>query len=242
LWDPPFINAAIDGHGGEIRDRLRCCTTATQLVKVEGLSSDGRPVVFVDVLGFGSPGKTNSEIVVEAGNFLLKAYGGSVPIDSILYLHRINDNRASITVSNELELFKASLHQQDTPRTVFVTTMWNFGIGAREENREKELRGKIGQNIGIERFMNTPKSAQKIASGMDAGWSRSVDASITTGFVDERKRLVPGNSAVSRGEKRGVRSQRDTPQRDNLATMREGGDDTTPAYDISQRGGWLCFP
>ncbi|KAG8808323.1 hypothetical protein FRC17_004002 [Serendipita sp. 399] len=115
--------------------------------------------------------------------------------------------------------------------------MWNFGISAREENREKELRGKIGENIGIEGFMNTPESAQKIASDMDARWSRSVEASITTGFVDERKRLVPGNSPVSRAEKRGIRSQRDTTQRGNLATMREGDDDTTPAYDVSQRGG-----
>ncbi|KAG8859231.1 hypothetical protein FRB91_008598 [Serendipita sp. 411] len=68
-----FIDYATNGGGGGIGHGMRSFTENIRVVRAEGLTGDGRPVVFVDIPGFGATDKSNIQILAMVASFLAKA-------------------------------------------------------------------------------------------------------------------------------------------------------------------------
>jgi hypothetical protein len=103
------------------------------------------------------------------GSLSLRSYKGKVNIATIVYLHRIIDNRMSGSQLKNLKMFRTICGQEAMPNVVIATTMWSRlgGSHAEGEMREAELiRGywadMIAQGCRVERFQDTCESAWHI--------------------------------------------------------------------------------
>jgi len=99
--------------------------------------------------------------------WLVKTYKGNVNIATIIYLHRISDNRMTGSVLRNLRVFASLCGQKAMPNVVLATTMWGRveeGTGAK---REKQLQNEfwkdmLAEGCEIDRFENSHDSAWRI--------------------------------------------------------------------------------
>jgi len=133
--------------------------------------TDDYPVVFVDTPGFDHTSMSDMEVVTMIADWLLKAYQGDINIATILYLHRISDNRMSKSAMKNLQIFSSLCGQKAMPNVVIVTTMWSFipkelGI-RREEHLKREVwKDMLGDGCRIGRFEDTYASAWSIVDNL----------------------------------------------------------------------------
>lgn len=95
------------------------------------------------------------------------SYKGNDNVTTILYLHRISDNRMSGSAMKNLQLFRRLCGQQVMPNAVIVTTMWSYvpeelGIMREECLKEEVWKDVLGDRCRAERFKDTYESAWDI--------------------------------------------------------------------------------
>jgi hypothetical protein len=113
----------------------------------------------------------------------------SVKVGTVIYLHRISDNRMSATQLQNLHKFAKLCGPQAMPNAVIATTMWDDVHESTRVRREQELRdqfwsGMLADGCRFERFENTPESAWKII-----GQHSSTTLRLSDEMIDNKKLL-----------------------------------------------------
>jgi hypothetical protein len=98
---------------------------------------------------------------------LSRSYKGSVNIATIVYLHRISDNRMTGSVLKNLEMFVALCGQKAMPNVIIATTMWGEVKKENGLRRESELKREFWKDMvaggcRTDRFEDTNESAWRI--------------------------------------------------------------------------------
>jgi hypothetical protein len=95
-----------------------------------------------------------------------------VHLATIIYLHRISDNRMSASMLKNLKSFKDLCGMEAMPRIVIATTMWSeinqVEVGVRREELMRKSFWKDMQSNGcrLERFEDSYESAWKIIGSL----------------------------------------------------------------------------
>ncbi|KAG8828363.1 hypothetical protein FRC19_006461 [Serendipita sp. 401] len=165
-----FINHAIKGSGDGIGHGLRSQTRAIRVIRPPDLTSGDRPIVFVDTPGLDDTDTPSIEVLGMISEFLIQANKDKIPVERILYLHRISDNRMAGSILRELRVFKGMCGDTAIPSVVLVTTMWslvNKVVGEARLSELKETFWKEFRDAGckFERFEDSEASARQIAFG-----------------------------------------------------------------------------
>jgi chromosome condensin MukBEF ATPase and DNA-binding subunit MukB len=98
---------------------------------------------------------------------LQNSYKGNINLATIIYLHRISDNRMSGSVLRNLQVFTTLCGQKAMPNVVITTTMWGEARRESAERREAELKREFWKDMvddgcRIERFQDSYQSAWKV--------------------------------------------------------------------------------
>jgi len=158
-----FIECATRQDGRTVGHGLRSCTKDVRAIRSTH-PADGYPVVFVDTPGFDDTSRSDVEILSMIANYLMKAYKGNINLASIIYLHKINDNRITGSLLTHLQIFSSLCGQNAMPNVVIATTMWSKVRKEEGDQREEELKCDFWKDIlaggcTVERFLSTYESA-----------------------------------------------------------------------------------
>jgi hypothetical protein len=164
-----FIEHATRQDGQTVGHSWKSTTAKIRTVRVIH-PTDGRPIAFVDTPGFDDTFKSDIEILSMIADWLVQTYKGNVNLATILYLHRISDNRLSGSAMKNLNLFSSLCGGKAMPNVVIVTTMWSCvpeELGTkREEDLKKEVwNHMLNDGCRTERFKDTYDSAWDIIDG-----------------------------------------------------------------------------
>ncbi|PVF99835.1 hypothetical protein CPB86DRAFT_796216 [Serendipita vermifera] len=132
---------------------------------------NGQSVIFVDTPGFNDTTRLDDEIFGIIVDFINK--DSRVNLDTILWLHRISDNRANDMSPKYLEDILKTCNGRKMPHLILATTMWDEVNIQRGEEREKQLEMEIWKNMTekgckIHRFAKTHESAWEILRNVNA--------------------------------------------------------------------------
>jgi hypothetical protein len=99
------------------------------------------------------------------------SYQGDVNIATIVYFHKISDNRMTGSLLHNLQMFTNVCSQNVMPRIVIATTMWSQVDEKAGKQREEELKGDFWKDIlehrcQTARFNNTYHSAWSIIGNL----------------------------------------------------------------------------
>jgi chromosome condensin MukBEF ATPase and DNA-binding subunit MukB len=99
------------------------------------------------------------------------SYKGNVNLATIVYLHRISDNRMTGSVLKNLEMFATLCGQKAMPNVIIATTMWGEVKRENGERREQELKrdfwkGMVADGCRTERFKDSHDSAWHIIGNL----------------------------------------------------------------------------
>jgi len=113
----------------------------------------------------------------------------SAKVGTIIYLHRITDNRISATQLRNLQTFAKLCGPQAMPNAVIATTMWDdvwepTGVGREQVLRAQFWDGMLADGCRLERFQNTWESAWDII-----GQHSSTTLRLQDELVDDGKLL-----------------------------------------------------
>jgi hypothetical protein len=91
----------------------------------------------------------------------------SVKGGTVIYLHRINDNRMSATQLRNFQTFAKLCGSQAMQNAVIATTMWDevweeIGVNREEALKANFWNGMLANGCRLERFQNTRESAWDI--------------------------------------------------------------------------------
>jgi hypothetical protein len=91
----------------------------------------------------------------------------SVKVGTVIYLHRITDNRMSATQLKNFQTFAKLCGPQAMQNAVIATTMWDevweaTGVGREQALRAQFWNGMLSNGCRLERFQNTCESAWDI--------------------------------------------------------------------------------
>jgi len=154
------------GNGGTVSHSWRSHTEDFQSAKVTHPNYK-HPIVFVDTPGFDHTSKSDVEILAMITEWLVRIHDENAKLATILYLHRISDNRMSGSAMKNLRLFSSICGKDAMPHVVIVSTMWSRvrkeeGI-EREEILKREVWDNIlGEGFSVKRFEDTYESAWNI--------------------------------------------------------------------------------
>ncbi|KAK3358737.1 P-loop containing nucleoside triphosphate hydrolase protein, partial [Lasiosphaeria hispida] len=116
---------------------LKSCTTD---IGIHPACIDGKMLYLVDTPGFDDKDRTDVDILRETASWLWEAYDAKVKLAGVVYLHRIQDNRVSGTIAQNIELFQELCGKNGLASVVLATTMWDISPDrATSEAREREL-------------------------------------------------------------------------------------------------------
>jgi len=161
-----FIECAAGQNRKTVGHSWESSRSIIQPTRVEN-PTDGRPVIFVDTPGFDHTFTSDAEIRTMICNWLVKAKKKNATLATILYLHRISDNRMSGSAMKNLRLFSTMCGKDAMPNVVIVTTMWSKVSEVEGTERETDLKGDVwnemlGGGCSVVRFKDTPDSAWDI--------------------------------------------------------------------------------
>ncbi|KIM76264.1 hypothetical protein PILCRDRAFT_12872 [Piloderma croceum F 1598] len=159
-----FIEYATGSNGNSVGHSWRSHTSDIQTVRAVH-PANGGPVVFVDTPGFDGTFKSDEEILAIIVDWLTKAKKAKV--STILYLHRMSDNRMSQSATKNIRLFRSICGKHAMPNVVIVTTMWSKvgrkdGIDREDELKKEVWHEMLDDGCKIERFEDTRESAWRI--------------------------------------------------------------------------------
>ncbi|KIM75842.1 hypothetical protein PILCRDRAFT_13215 [Piloderma croceum F 1598] len=192
-----FIQHATGQNDQNIGHGLQSCTSNIRTINTFHPTT-GCPMVFVDTPGFDDTYMSDMEILATIAEWLVKTYK-KVNLTTIIYLHKISDNRATGSVLKNLEVFREMCGQKAMPNVVMATTMWSKVSEEEGRRREEELTEKfwndlVANGCKVERFEDTHKSAWNIVDGL-AGSSRA-EVLLPQEIVDNRLRLNETKAGV----------------------------------------------
>jgi hypothetical protein len=137
---------------------------------------------------------------------------------TIIYLHRISDNRMTGSDLDNLHMFTILCGQQVMPHVVITTTMWTKVTMEEGEVREGELKRKFWKDMmaggcRIERFKDTHDSAWSIIDGLARNHRTQValpresvgidlrlhETRVSTNLTKELERLIEDHKHAARG-------------------------------------------
>ncbi|PVF99830.1 hypothetical protein CPB86DRAFT_813558 [Serendipita vermifera] len=124
-----------------------------------------KPMVFIDTPGINETHMSATDVLLMVLDFLKNANERN--IDTILYLHRISDNRISGPTWRSFESFASLCYRTKMPVVVLVTTMWKHvppQVGAdRETQLVNEFWGDMIENkCAVKRFEESRESAWRL--------------------------------------------------------------------------------
>lgn len=147
----------------------------TSEIDVFKTSIDGHIVKFIDTPGFDDSrrlnenGRSDTDILVDIGVHLERAYAAEIHLTGVIYLQRITDNRMTGSAVRGLRLLKTLCGPENFGNVVLVTTMWDEITVERGAEREAGLRegdnwwkSLFMQGATIRRHHRTKKSAHDI--------------------------------------------------------------------------------
>ncbi|KAG8846723.1 hypothetical protein FRB91_000513 [Serendipita sp. 411] len=187
-----LINHLSERENLGVSDDIQRGTTELQLVAFTE-PDHGQTVHLIDTPGFDDPTRPDIEILDEIANYLAGTYNTGVQLDTILYLHKINEYRMTQSLLKNLKMFVSLCGIQAMPGVVIVTTMWNEVVNKKAaEQREEELSKRvwydmIAKGCRVERFEMTRESALNI---LRHGPRLSEGTLLSNEIVEERKSLV----------------------------------------------------
>ncbi|CAE6462514.1 unnamed protein product [Rhizoctonia solani] len=138
-----FVNDASRSNL-QIGHDLPSCTKIVQVGPI--FSFDGRTIQLIDTPGFDDTTLTDTEILQQIAEFLLRLHAQRQQITGILYLHRITDNRMSGASMRALSLFEKICGNQAMSNAVIITNMWTTPRDPQEEARENQLKNEYFKN------------------------------------------------------------------------------------------------
>ncbi|PVF99834.1 hypothetical protein CPB86DRAFT_262403 [Serendipita vermifera] len=160
-----FINYATGQLDKKVGNSLHADTRDIEFTKAD--SPSGQSVVLVDTPGFDSSTEPPVDTLTQIAEHLNKAYKKEIKIDTILYLHKISDNRMAGSVRESLKFFSTLCNQEEPPNVIFVTTMWGHVSDEIGDRREEQLKNLFWNDIitddsQVKRFKDTYESALEI--------------------------------------------------------------------------------
>jgi len=164
-----FIKCATGQDSQTISHSLRSGTEDVRAVRAK--HPDGSSVVFVDTPGFNGPSQSDVEILSMITDFLMKTFKEKANLATIIYLHKIDENRMTGSILKNLKTFASFCGKRAMPNVIIATTMWGK-VGIEEgSEREKELKGDFWKDIldsgcRTERFEKTYESAWGIIGNL----------------------------------------------------------------------------
>ncbi|PPR04614.1 hypothetical protein CVT24_011742 [Panaeolus cyanescens] len=151
---------SIENHGLYTTKEVKLFT-----VQLYGTSTGAR-LVLVDTPGFNNPSRSDAVILKHIAEYLEKSCRRKHPIDGIIYLHRITDDRFDSGAANSLGIFKRIFGNTGYERVGLVSTMWNDvapWMKKNYEEKEEELKNTVWKM-----FLSGPKSKQAFVTRYDA--------------------------------------------------------------------------
>jgi len=161
-----FITKATGQGHSEINHGLRTATSGIRTIRTTH-PKDGHPVVFVDTPGFDDTYIPDNETLSKVADWLVKVHKENVKIGTVIYLHRITDNRMAATLLSNLQMFASLCGTNAMPNAVIATTMWSEVSEQVGVRREQELKGHFWKEMLADgcrpkRFEDTCESAWDI--------------------------------------------------------------------------------
>ncbi|KAG8794012.1 hypothetical protein FRC16_010746 [Serendipita sp. 398] len=150
--DPAAIGHGLRGH--------------TDMVHLVRFSRNNKKYVFLDTPGFNDTTMTDADVLTNIVATLTTTYKGGIKLAGVIYLHRISDNRITMTDRRNTEMFTLICGPNALQNVILTTTMWDHA-GKAGEPRETELRTiywKSMVELGSQmvRFMHNHDSAWDI--------------------------------------------------------------------------------
>lgn len=166
-----FIATASGGGYGAIHHGLEPLTDAIQMVETCH-PVDGHLVMFLDTPPFGDHFHSSADVLYQIARWLKQHHTKNFKLSTIIYLHRISDNRMDGSLLKNLQIFAKLLGPKAMPNVVIATTMWSEvsddeGM-RREHDLQRLLQDMVADGCRIQRFNNTRDSAWNIV-----GWNTS---------------------------------------------------------------------
>jgi hypothetical protein len=122
---------------------------------------------------------------------LLLSHKGKVNLATIVYLHRITDNRISGSLLKNLKMFTSICGQEAMPNVVVATTMWGEVKLENGNRREEELKasfwkGLLDGGCKVKRFNDTYESAWDVVGRQPVG---RAEVQVSHEIVDRHLKL-----------------------------------------------------
>ena len=157
------------------------------------------------------------------------SYRNKLKLSTLLYLHRISDNRMSGSVLKNLRLFSSMCGSTSMPNTILVTTMWSTVKDKQGKGREEELKktfwdDMIADGCKVMRFDGTKESAWQIVGNTRTHNPATIQMSKE--MVDVNLRLNETQVGVQlKKELQKLIKDREEAMRQIQAQMREGSNE-----------------
>ncbi|KAG8790762.1 hypothetical protein FRC17_008857, partial [Serendipita sp. 399] len=183
-----FISLATGNNDAKIGHSLRSCTDKVEVVRCY---RNGKTYVFLDTPGFDDTTMTHADILTIIISALLTTYKGGIKLAGLIYLHRISDNRMTLTERKTIDIFKAICGPDALHSVILATSMWDEVGDSIGSSREAELRttfweSMISSGSRLMRFMHTSESAWEMIDQLNGN---KPSLQIQVEMVDERKSL-----------------------------------------------------
>jgi len=165
-----FIECATGQDSQTVGHSLRSGTSDVRAIRATH-PTDGYSVVFVDTPGFNGPSQSDVQILSMITNFLVKTFKDKANLATIIYLHKIDENRMTGSILKNLKKFASFCGKSAMPNVIIATTMWGKVDTEEGSEREKELKGDFWKDIldsgcRTERFEKTYESAWRIIGSL----------------------------------------------------------------------------
>ncbi|KAG8813550.1 hypothetical protein FRC18_002418 [Serendipita sp. 400] len=162
-----FIDYAMGGSGQGIGHNMKSCTQDI-VVRRTSMGASSQFFAFVDTPGLDDTHKQDYDILEEIAKFLIKAHKDGLQLDKVLYLHRISDNRLTVSPEKSFDLFSSLCDEVEIPPVTIVTTMWSLVTPEIGQLRSTDLRETLQSKTKdggwqIVEFDGTTESARAIA-------------------------------------------------------------------------------
>ncbi|KAG8849886.1 hypothetical protein FRB91_009539 [Serendipita sp. 411] len=206
-----FIDYAMGGSGQGIGHNLRFQAQDITVRKIS-IGTAPQSFAFVDTPGLDDTHKQDYDTLQKIAEFLIKAHKDGLQTDKLLYLHRISDNRLTVSPLKSLELLSSLCDNIEIPPVTIVTTMWSLVAKERGRLQATELHRTLQSKMKnggwqILEFNDTMESARAIVQAEREGSNtrsqghasnnESLSANITLGKQPEKPMKTKGSKLKS---------------------------------------------
>lgn len=150
-------------------------------------------LAIVDTPGFDDSKKSDSEILEEIVQFLVKQHQLGIRLKGIVYMQRITDNKMAGSALRYFEMFQRLCGERSMSNIVLLTTMWNqlndkaVGLARERELRREYWNVMESKGSKIRQFNGEPDMAKALICRLARMSDIVLD--IQTELVDQGKSL-----------------------------------------------------